>query len=507
MPEAKRRLKVFLSYASQDKPAVRELYQRLREEDWIAPWLDEENLRLGQHWTTAIEDALDSADAIIIFLSYNSVQKEGFIQKELNYAWDIWLEKPRNVIFLIPFRLDNCEVPRHLRATQWGDYFGEKKEFTYQALLLSLRERHQQITISEAEERVRVEKEKRDQEATDVGDFPILDVDKNTVPILVDKWLAENTFSSDEYKNLESLIALKKIQKLSVSLVVHSLNDEETVGKVINTLQDFLVSNLPLLDEVILVDSNSEDRTREIASQFGVPVYIAQSVLPNYGSRWGRGDALWKSLYCTQGDLIIWISADIVNIHPRFVYGLIGPLISHPELNFVKGFYLRPQKVGKRIQVGGGEGVSEFTRPLLNLFYPELSGIVQPLSNEFGGRRQALEQLPFFSGYGVDVGLLIEILSKFGLSSMAQVDLIERIDHNQPVQALSKMSFDIMQAVLRNLEKSYGRRILNDANKTMKLVSYREKRYFLDIEAIIESERPPMIVLEEYRSRQNSKKK
>ncbi|HLA08317.1 MAG TPA: toll/interleukin-1 receptor domain-containing protein, partial [Anaerolineales bacterium] len=138
MPEP-RPLRVFLCHASNDKPIVRELYQKLRAEDWIQPWLDEEKLSLGQHWATGIEEALDSSDIVIIFLSKNSVQKEGFIQRELNYAWELSLEKPRHVIFLIPFRLDDCEVPRYLRSRQWGDYFGGKKEATYQNLVQSLK--------------------------------------------------------------------------------------------------------------------------------------------------------------------------------------------------------------------------------------------------------------------------------------------------------------------------------------------------------------------------------
>lgn len=147
-----RQLRVFLCHASQDKPAVRELYKRLKTEDWIDPWLDEEKLSFGQHWTTAIEDALSEADVVLIFLSKNSVQKEGFVQRELNYAWELSLEKPRNVIFLIPFRLDDCQIPRYLGSRQWGDYFGEKKESTYQTLLRSLKQRHQQKLKLEVEE-------------------------------------------------------------------------------------------------------------------------------------------------------------------------------------------------------------------------------------------------------------------------------------------------------------------------------------------------------------------
>ena len=115
-------------------------------------------------------------------------------------------------------------------------------------------------------------------------------------------------------------------------------------------------------------------------------------------------------LYLTHGDILVWIDTDIVNIHPRFVYGLLGPLLTDPNIQFIKGFYRRPLKVDGQIQAGGGGRVTELTaRPLLNLFYPELSGVVQPLSGEYGGRRVALEQLPFYSGYGVEAGLLIGI--------------------------------------------------------------------------------------------------
>jgi len=170
MPDEKRPLKVFLCHAHDDKPQVRELSQRLKSEGWIDPWIDEDKLTFGQHWSTAIESALDDADVVIIFLSKNSVQKEGFVQRELNYAWDISLEKPREVIFLIPFRLDECEVPRHLRSRQWGDYFGQKKDDTYNVLLRSLKIRHEQKLKLEAEELARSEKaarEKSEREAAE----------------------------------------------------------------------------------------------------------------------------------------------------------------------------------------------------------------------------------------------------------------------------------------------------------------------------------------------------
>jgi len=274
---------------------------------------------------------------------------------------------------------------------------------------------------------------------------------------------------------------------------------------VISTLQEALVSKVPLVDEIVLMDSHSSDRTREIARALGIPVYIHQEVLPQYGARPGKGEALWKSLYCTRGDILIWIDTDIVNIHPRFVYGLIGPLLLRANLCFVKGYYKRPLKVGARMQTSGGGRVTELVaRPLLNLFYPELSGVIQPLSGEYGGRRSVLERLPFFSGYGVEIGLLIDIFKEFGLSSIAQVDLQERIHHNQPLEALSKMSFAIIQAVIRKVEDRFGQNILESVNKSMKLIRSEQKHFSLEVEEIAERERPPMISLPEYQQRRQA---
>lgn len=322
------------------------------------------------------------------------------------------------------------------------------------------------------------------------------------ISILVDKWFAENTFEADEFGDIEQLVTLKRASGLTVSLALPALNEEETVGRVIRTVRQTLMDDAPLLDEIVLIDSNSTDHTRDIAEALGVPVYIHQEVLPEWGARRGKGEALWKSLHVTRGDIVAWIDTDIVNIHPRFVYGILGPLLANPGIKFVKGFYRRPLKVGEKVQAGGGGRVTELTaRPLLNLFYPELSGVVQPLSGEYAGRRDALEQLPFFSGYGVETGLLIDVFERYGLSALAQVDLLERIHHNQPLEALSKMSFVILQAVIRKLESRYGQTIMEDVNKSMKLISYQAGSYSLEVEEIVEQERPPMLHVPEYRAR------
>lgn len=297
-------------------------------------------------------------------------------------------------------------------------------------------------------------------------------------------------------------MALKERQGTTISLALPSLNEEKTVGKVITTIKKALMEDFPLLDELILMDSNSTDRTRQIAEDLGVPVYIHQELLPELGPRRGKGEALWKSLLVTKGDILAWIDTDILNIHPMFVYGIIGPLLINQTVQFVKGFYRRPLRVGNRIQVGGGGRVTELTaRPLLNLFYPELSGVIQPLSGEYAGRREALEDIVFFSGYGVETGLLIDIFEKYGLRAIAQVDLQERIHTNQDLEALSKMSFTIIQTVLRKLETRYERSIIEDVNKSMKLIRRSKGGYYLDVVEVAELERPPMNSLPAYQER------
>lgn len=325
---------------------------------------------------------------------------------------------------------------------------------------------------------------------------------RSAISVLVDKWFAEHTYHAEEFADLEALVRRKEKQNLKVSLALPALNEEETVGDVIRVVKSALMDRLPVLDEIVLMDSNSTDRTRQIAADLGVPVYIHQELLPQYGSRRGKGEALWKSLYVTHGDILLWIDTDIVNIGPAFVFGLLGPLLLDPRVQFIKGYYQRPLKVDGKMQAGGGGRVTELTaRPLLNLFYPELSGIIQPLSGEYGGRRSALEQMAFSSGYGVEIGLLIDIFEKYGLGGLAQVDLSERIHHNQPLESLSKMSFAIIQTLVRRLEHRYRTNILEDVNKTMKLIRYAQGSLFLEVSEIAELERPPMCDLPEYRAK------
>jgi glucosyl-3-phosphoglycerate synthase len=319
---------------------------------------------------------------------------------------------------------------------------------------------------------------------------------------VVDKWFAENTFDSDEFADLDRLVEAKKRQGVTISLGLPALNEEETVGQVIETVRQALVVRHPLLDEIVLIDSGSTDRTVEIARSLGVPIYVHQDILPQHGSYAGKGEALWKSLYVLNGDIIVWIDTDIKNIEPHFVYGIIGPLLRSQRIQYVKGFYQRPIRVDGKLQASGGGRVTELVaRPMFNLFFPELSGLAQPLSGEYAGRRSALEQVPFFTGYGVETGLLIDLLDQFGIHAIAQVDLQERIHRNQPLGSLSKMSFAIMQVVMRRLEDRHKVKLLAEINQTMKLIHHSGDWFHLKEERIGDLERPPMATISEYREK------
>lgn len=319
---------------------------------------------------------------------------------------------------------------------------------------------------------------------------------------VVDRWFAENTFHSHEFRHLRYLLDLKERQGVSISVVLPTLNEEKTVGKILETIRANFMDKLPLVDELLVIDSHSTDNTVPLVTSLGVPVAKHADVLPAYGSFTGKGEALWKSLLVARGDIIVWVDSDITGFHPKFVYGLIGPLLTQPHVGFVKGFYRRPLKLGGHMLTTGGGRVTELTaRPLINLFYPQLSGLVQPLAGEMAGRRAVLEAIPFFTGYGVETGLLIDILERFGLRSLAQVDLEVRVHRNQSLLSLSKMAFAIIEVVMKRLEDGNRIRILEELSTSMKLIHYSPTELFLEVKEIKEHERPPMNSIAEYEAR------
>ncbi len=319
------------------------------------------------------------------------------------------------------------------------------------------------------------------------------------VQALVDRWFAENTFHAREFSDVQRLLRLKQQQGHTISVGLPTLNEEGTIGEVVSTLKGALMDEVPLIDEIVVIDSGSEDRTVEVARAHGVPVVEHPSILPELGSFTGKGEALWKSLHLLRGDIVAWCDTDISNIHPQFIYGIVGPLLTDRRLGYVKGFYRRPLNFGGEVQTAGGGRVTELmARPVLNLFYPELSGLLQPLSGEYAGRRELLERLPFFTGYGVEIGHLIDILDNFGLNCIGQSDLGVRIHRNQELFDLSKMSFAIIQVALKRLGDRHRVHLLEEVNRSMKLIHYSADRFFLEVKEIEDWERPPMITLPEY---------
>ncbi|MFH2028430.1 MAG: glucosyl-3-phosphoglycerate synthase [Nanoarchaeota archaeon] len=318
----------------------------------------------------------------------------------------------------------------------------------------------------------------------------------------VEQWFDKNKFKCQSFSNIKRLLQLKKQQKLTISLCIPTYNEEETIRKVITVLKSKLMDKYPLLDEIAVIDSGSTDKTREIARQAGVMVYRSSDILIREGDHRGKGENLWKSLYVLKGDIICWVDADIKNIHPRFVYGLVGPLLTNKKIGFVKPFYKRPLRVGDKMQPLGGGRVTELTiRPLFNLFFPRLSGFIQPLSGEGAGRRNILERLPYFTGYGVETAMLIDLVKKFGLKTIAQVDLLKRVHRNQQISSLSKMAFAIMQ-VFAKRANTLGKLVLvKNIRKRYRIIERSNGGYQLKNNNISDIQRPPMITVNQYRKK------
>ena len=332
--------------------------------------------------------------------------------------------------------------------------------------------------------------------------------DSRSLPTMVDRWFAENTFHASEFRDVAKLVELKEKQGLTISLGLPALNEEKTIGLVIKRVKGALMDRVPLLDQLVVIDSDSTDRTREIAAELGVPVVRHSQVLPEMGSHVGKGEALWKSLHVLDGDIVAWIDTDISNIQPRFVHGLLGPLLREPRIQYVKGFYRRPLRQGLTLFAEGGGRVTELmARPLINLFFPELSGMIQPLSGEYAGRRALLESLPFFTGYGVEIGLLIDISEAAGLSAIGQVDLERRIHRNQPLSNLSQMSFTILQAAISKLEERHRIELLTEIGRGMKVIGQEKDRFNLEVREVADAMRPPMRSVPAYQERRRSLKR
>ena len=312
----------------------------------------------------------------------------------------------------------------------------------------------------------------------------------------VSSWLRGRTSTAGRWP-ARSVLAAKGPARISV--VLPARNERETVGQIVGAVRTDLMQSVPLVDEIVVIDSRSADDTAEVAAAAGARVVAQDDVLPFLAPADGKGEALWKSLAVTSGDVIAFLDADVRNFSSSFVTGLLGPLLSDPSLRFVKACYDRPLNgTGDNGTGGAGGRVTELVaRPLLNLHWPLLAGFVQPLSGEYAARRGLLEQLPFFTGYGVEFGLLVDVLAAAGMDAMAQVDLGTRVHAHQSTAALGRMAAQIWLAAWSRL----GRDGLTGAREVSGLLTqfHRAGAWHLpEVHDITVTERPPMIGIPGY---------
>jgi glucosyl-3-phosphoglycerate synthase len=271
-----------------------------------------------------------------------------------------------------------------------------------------------------------------------------------------------------------------------ISLCFPARDEAATIGEIVRTVRRELVEGVPLVDEIVVMDDGSADDTGSIAAAEGAVVRRVADVLPGLGAGSGKGEALWKSLYVSSGDIVAWCDSDITNFDARFVIGLIGPLVLDPDVGFVKGFYERP--VDAVPLLTGGRTTELVARPLISILFPELASIVQPLSGEYAGRRSLLELLPFATGYGVDLGLLVDIARRIGAGAIEQVDLGTRTHRHRNLQELSPQALAIMQTAF--MKAGIERAGATEATLL---------RPGLESLTLAVVERPPMISVADYR--------
>jgi glucosyl-3-phosphoglycerate synthase len=256
-------------------------------------------------------------------------------------------------------------------------------------------------------------------------------------------WLADHTWYRPPW-TVEELEAAKRGRTISV--VLPALNEAATVAAVIGTITPMVGG---LVDELIVLDSGSTDDTGARARAAGARVVHREEALPEIAPQPGKGEALWRSLAATSGDIVVFIDSDLINPDPMFVPRLVGPLLTADGIHLVRGFYRRPLKLGDGEDAHGGGRVTELVaRPLLAALHPELGCVLQPLGGEYAGTRELLTSVPFAPGYGVEIGILIDTYDRYGLDAIAQVNLGVRTHRNRPLSDLGPMSRQIIATLL-----------------------------------------------------------
>lgn len=292
--------------------------------------------------------------------------------------------------------------------------------------------------------------------------------------------IGRRRFAAGEFAAAD-LVGLKGDTAVSVCLPAR--NEEATVGAIVQVVRDELMDKLGLVDELIVMDDHSTDRTAAVAKEAGATVVACSDMLTHLGNQPGKGETLWKSLFASSGDIVVWCDSDVANFGSHFISGLLGPLLADSSIGYCKGFYHRPVGADQR---GGGRTTELVARPLIALLFPELGTIVQPLAGEYAGRREVLERVPFVQGYGVEMGLLIDVWRLAGFDAIAQVDLGTRVHRNRPLHELSSQATEVMQVALHRADRT----LVNTA------ITMRRPG-FGDIEITMQ-ERPPLIEVTGY---------
>lgn len=301
-------------------------------------------------------------------------------------------------------------------------------------------------------------------------------------PFVLD-WFGNNTWQHPQW-DPDELVRAKGTR--IVSVVLPALNEEVTVAGVIAAVKPYVGS---LVDELVVLDSGSTDRTVEVARDAGARVVRREEVVTELDPLPGKGEVLWRSLAATAGELVVFIDSDLIEPEPGLVPGLLGPLLFRPEVQLVKAFYQRPLRAGNVERQNGGGRVTElFARPLLAALWPELSGVVQPLGGEYAATRDFLESVPFAVGYGVEIGLLLSAHELYGLPGLAQVNLGVRKHRNRPLSELGVMARQILGTILDRCN-------VTDRSTSLTQFVQVADEWVPDTKEVLVMDRPPMRTL------------
>ncbi len=269
-------------------------------------------------------------------------------------------------------------------------------------------------------------------------------------------WFRRRTSHAEQW-GVENLLERKSDRRISV--VIPARNEEQTIGEVVRIIKQELMVAIPLVDELVVIDSMSADATSVRARAAGAEVHHVRDILAPLGVVAGKGEALWKSLFVTTGDVLVFIDADLTEWGPHFVTGLVGPLLADDRISLVKGYYDRLANFAEETAASdspsteGGRVTELVARPLLSRFWPDLAGLVQPLAGEWAVRRALMEQLAVPVGYGVEFATVIDTYQRFGLDAIAQVDLGRRAHRHQNVHDLGVMAAEILAVADRRLSR------------------------------------------------------